>query len=602
MTMILAVIVLVYLVISRRSLSQRLDAVESKLKANKRTVESKPESVNMNMAQPAGFVASIKNEPQVTAPALATDINPTPQQAIEPNRFANWLKEDWLMKLGAFLFIVGFGWFVSYAFANNWIGPIGRISIGIVAGVIIMALGFWRMMKYKAQGAVFMALGAGMAILTIFAGRSIYGFFTPVSAVALDFIIAAFVSYSSYKFNVKSLAFIAQILAFISPLLTAGSTDSVFLFSYLFFISLATLFFASITGWRDLIASSSLFVGLYSLPYISAGSFGSSIYSQDAPIILNFIYLFGVMYLLAGMFAVIRKGVQNIKNEIFLATLNGLLLFMWILNVAPKDWQSMLFAVWAVIFVVSSFIAFKFSSQLAPFYSYGAVAVAFIGAATAAQLSGATLIIAFTVEVLLIILCVLYLTNNVKATNTASWLFAVPIFLSFSSISGYSISHDLFSKDFFVLVIIAIALIVAGRVMVSYSRLQNPNGDAKEIQTGSLLIVFGIFYLGYIIWQFIHIFMVGTPDMATMTTLIIYTFFGIIAYFSGLYGNDMARTTYGVTLLVFVVVRLIIVDVWQMELFGRVITFLAIGVLLMSTAFLTKRKKQQIDSSRMIIK
>ena len=46
------------------------------------------------------------------------------------------------MKLGAALFIVGFGWFVSYAFINNWIGPLGRISIGIVAGVLVMGLGY----------------------------------------------------------------------------------------------------------------------------------------------------------------------------------------------------------------------------------------------------------------------------------------------------------------------------------------------------------------------------------------------------------------------------------------------------------------------------
>jgi uncharacterized membrane protein len=108
--------------------------------------------------------------------------------------------------------------------------------------------------------------------------------------------------------------------------------------------------------------------------------------------------------------------------------------------------------------------------------------------------------------------------------------------------------------------------------------------------------MFGIFYFMYLIWEVVHIAMERAPDMATMTTLVIYTIFGIIAYFSGLYGGDMARKTYGTALLAFVVVRLIVVDVWDMELFGRVVTFLAIGVLLMSTAFLTKRKKHEADS------
>lgn len=601
MTWWIEVIVVIFLIISNRSLSRRLGNLESKLKNLGGAGEKKIEPVNSAViSNPETILKDASAYSAQNQEKLKEWFDPkAPREKDAGERFGEWLKEDWLMKLGAFLFIVGFGWFVSYAFANNWIGPVGRISIGILAGIIIMTLGFWRMTKYKTQGAVFMALGAGMAMLTIFAGRSIYGFFTPASAVAFDFIIVAFVSFASYKFNIKSLAFIAQILAFVAPLLTSGSTESIFLFSYLLFISLATLFLASITGWRDLIVSSLIFVGLYSLPYIGAGSFNSSMYGRDASIILNFAYIFGVMYLLAGMISVVKKGVENINNEIILAVLNGLFLFLWIFNVAGKEWHSMLFAFWAVIFTICSFAAFKLSSQLAPFYAYGAVAVAFIAAATAAQLSGTTLTIAFTMEVLLLVLCILLLTKNTKAASSVSWLFIVPLILSFSSISGYSGSQELFTKDFFVLVLIAAALVIAGRLIVWNSLSQNEKKE--EANAGSVLVVLGILYLMYVVWQFIHILMIGAQDMATMTTLLVYTVFGLISYFSGLYSGDMARRTYGVALLAFVVVRLIIVDVWQMALFGRVVTFLAIGVLLMSTAFLTKKKKEEIDS-RIIIK
>ncbi|MEK6848453.1 MAG: DUF2339 domain-containing protein, partial [Nanoarchaeota archaeon] len=318
-------IVLIFVVISNRSLSSRLSIIESKQKnITGVTVDKKPEQVSVNNNTEAqGFVASINT------PESAPVVNNVAQEIkYEPNKFATWLKEDWLMKLGAFLFIVGFGWFVSYAFANNWVGPIGRISIGIVAGIMIMALGFWRMTKYPSQGAVFMALGAGMAMLTIFAGRALYGFFTPISAVFFDFVIVAFVSFASYKFNIKSLAFIAQILAFVAPLLTAGNTESIFLFSYLLFVSLATLLLASVTGWRDLIKSSLIFVGLYSLPYIGAGSSNT-----ESVMLLNFAYLFSIIYLLAGMSAVLKKGVDDAKDEITLAIFNGLFLFLWIYNV-----------------------------------------------------------------------------------------------------------------------------------------------------------------------------------------------------------------------------------------------------------------------------
>ena len=62
-----------------------------------------------------------------------------------------WFKEDWLLKLGALLLLFGFGWFVTYAFLNNWIGPVGRITLGIVAGVGILLLGWWRIQTYLRQ-------------------------------------------------------------------------------------------------------------------------------------------------------------------------------------------------------------------------------------------------------------------------------------------------------------------------------------------------------------------------------------------------------------------------------------------------------------------
>ena len=59
-------------------------------------------------------------------------------------RFIKWVREDWLLKLGAFLILIGFGWFATYAFLNNWVGPYGRIGLGIFAGVAILILGQWR--------------------------------------------------------------------------------------------------------------------------------------------------------------------------------------------------------------------------------------------------------------------------------------------------------------------------------------------------------------------------------------------------------------------------------------------------------------------------
>ncbi|MDO8481675.1 MAG: DUF2339 domain-containing protein [bacterium] len=592
---LVAIVALFALFISNRSLASRVSSIETKIKGlldgkvEKAPLPTQPQTSANPVVQSPQFVAQTPAQAGVIVQATAADVNTAPKEKGASERFSAWVKEDWLMKLGALLFIIGCGWFVSYAFANNWIGPIGRITIGIVAGALLMLLGYWRMMRYPSQGGVFVALGAGVAMLTVFAGRAVYQFFDPVSAVAFDFVFVAFASFASYKFSVRSLAMLAQVLAFVAPLLTAGKTDSFFLFSYLLFISLATLVLAGATGWRDLIVSSLVFIGLYSIPYISSsiGFYGSS-YSTDAPLILNFAYLFSMIYLLVGIIAVIRKGVENTSSEIWLAALNGLFLFMWIYNVAAHEWRVLIFSAWAVVFTVGSFIAYRFSSKLHPFFAYGSVAVAFIAAATAAQLEGAALTIAFAIETLALVITVLALTKNVSAATTTSLLFLAPALLSLSSASRYLSSQELFNQDFFVLAIMAISLILAGRIIGSAAKQFKTDGASVA---GATIIVFGTLYIWFSIWAFMHILMRDAPDMATMATLVIYTIVGLVAYFSGLYGNDTARRIYGGALLGFVVVRLMIIDVWSMELFGRVVTFFAIGILLMSTAFVTKRKK-----------
>ena len=574
----------IYLIASTSSLKRRVSLLEAKMKNS--AVAPSVATSNVNVVAPV--VNNLQNTPQYIPPVQNNDEE---RVEISTDQFSKWLKEDWLMKLGAFIFIIGFGWFVSYAFANNWIGPVGRITIGIVAGILLMTFGFRWMMKYVSQGAIFMALGAGMVILTIFAGRSIYGFFTPLSAVAFDFVIISFIAFASYKFNVRSLAGVGQVLAFLTPLLVAGKTDVLFLFTYLFFVSLATMFLVGMTGWRELITSSLIFVGLYSAPYL-LGLDGT--YRLSADLVLNFVYAFSLLYLFAGMSAVIRSGVQDEKNEMVLAVLNGLFLFVWIYSQAPEEWAVFIFSAWAFIFAMSSFVTiWSGSGNATAFYAYGSVAVAYLGAATALQLDGAVLTIAFIIEIFLLVMIVSQLTRNLEAATSTAWLFVVPMFLSLTSIADYSNARDPFSEDFFVLALLSFALIVSGRYLISGSSQENK--ESPQLNSSSLFLVLGMLYLGYIVWQLVHIFMQATPDFATMVTRIIFTVVGLIAYFNGLYGKDVARRTYGVVLIAFVVGRLLMVDVWDMELFGRVVTFIAIGVLLMSTAFVTRKNKHEIQ-------
>jgi uncharacterized membrane protein len=80
-------------------------------------------------------------------------------------------------------------------------------------------------------------------------------------------------------------------------------------------------------------------------------------------------------------------------------------------------------------------------------------------------------------------------------------------------------------------------------------------------------------------------------DTATTISLIVYIIIGIIAYFNGLAKNNAGLKSYGGFLIGLVIVRIFLVDVWTMELTWRIITFFVLGILLISTAFLGRKKE-----------
>src|SRR5215472_4974845 len=44
----------------------------------------------------------------------------------------------WINRIGIVAILCGVAYFIQYAFQNNWIGPAGRVAIGIIAGIGVL--------------------------------------------------------------------------------------------------------------------------------------------------------------------------------------------------------------------------------------------------------------------------------------------------------------------------------------------------------------------------------------------------------------------------------------------------------------------------------
>lgn len=522
--------------------------------------------------------SSIISSAQLSQPAVA----PTQTGPTSFDKFLEWLKEDWLLKLGALLLLIGFGWLTTYAFLNNWIGPMGRIALGIVAGVLIILLGWWRIKKYIHQGGIFLVLGSTTILLTIFAAREIYDFFTPLSALVVMFLSTAFVALASVKYKSRSLALASLILAGIAPLLTnAPTVNYVGLFSYLFVVILGAIWIVALTGRRELTTAALLLITFYSLPHLF------SFASTDTGILLLFAYAFAAVFFLTNTAGILKLKDKEIIPDLVTAAGNGLFLLAWIMTAAQDEWKSLIIAAWMIVFAVGAFLIFRITQRREPFYVYAGIGIAMLAAATSAELKGATLTIAYTIESGIIALVAYSVLRDIKIAERISLLLAGPVIFSVGSITSRAWATSVVHKDFFVLLVLGLTFLGLG---LFFLRRVREVENKEPQQLNAALLIVGSIYAYALLWLSLQAGL-QNDNTAVMISLVVYTIIGLICYFYGLTNEKKGLRLYGGALVGFVVGRLLLVDVWRMELAGRIVTFFLIGALLVSTAFLGKKKK-----------
>src|SRR3989344_4325422 len=527
---------------------------------------------------PAGTPSVSTQQVQSVQTAFSNTTIVTSTGSTTLDKFFKWCTEDWLLKLGALLLLIGFGWFASYAFLHNWIGPVGRITLGIVAGAFFLALGWWRINRYVQQGGIFLVLGSTTILLTIWAARGLYDFFTPGTALMVMLLSSLVVTVASVRYRTKSLAVLSLGLASVAPLLTSAPTnDYVNLFGYLLIVSVAAIWVVAITGWRDLVLESLVILTLYSLSHL----FGLT---KDQKILLLFAYGASALYFVSSMLGIYKTGTVN-KSDAITAIGIGLFLLGWINAAAKDEWQSLIMATWAIVFVIGAYILYKRINRPEPLYLYAGVGLGLVAAATAVELSGPALTIAYTIETAMAILFSYIITKNWRTVAHTSYLLVGPILLSFTSISSPIWQRGVFHDHFFVLLMLSAVTFILGTIFWKKSV-----AEGRQRATAVPFLIIGSFYAFVLLWLSLHATLVN-DDTAVMTSLLVYTLTGLVCYFSGKKRGSRKLRTYGAVILGAVVLRLLIVDVWKMELAGRIISFFAIGALLSVTAFIGRGKK-----------
>lgn len=491
-----------------------------------------------------------------------------------------WLKQDTLLKVGALLLILALAWFVSYAFANQWIGPIGRITLGVLFGAALLGFGVMRMRTFVAQGSVFAVAGSTIIIMTITAAQYVYQMFLPGVALLFMLLVVVFMTFVSLQYERVALAYASLLTALIAPfLINVGQYDSLLLMVYLLLVVAGTLWVV----WQ-LRAEKVTLVALIGVIFYTIAA-----YDLDTGVALIFSFIFTGIFFITNIISLIRRYTEWVSPvHVLTALLTGVYLIGSILSSSPEEWVSTYLVFWALIFAYGSYQVYLRTLNRTPFYIYAATGVVLLGAATINELRGAMLTIVLTLEVLTAILLLSRLQADRQVVNVATALLIIPGLFTLDHIGSYQWVDGFLHADFFALLTFLLALIVAG---VERSRFEQ--GSALSILGSGQKILYACAggYAALLLWLVLH--SVFSEMVATMFAMIIYSVVGLSLHITGRMTGDTSVKFAGTVVLTLVVLRLLIVDVQELEITGRIITYLVIGLLFMSTALLSKRSGER---------
>ena len=211
-----------------------------------------PTNLHPTVIGPPNFQAAFPPRSTDSAPVRAPSLLPSsgPHASLEKR-----IGQYWLNRIGIVAILIGVSYFLKYAFENNWIGPAGRIAIGLLGGIgLVLWSETFRRKGHQAFSWSLKAIGIGTLYLSLWGAFQIYHLIPASSAFAAMAVVTGSTIALALTQDAELLASFALIGGFATPvLLSTGENHEAVLFSYIGLLDLAILAMIAVTPWRRLL-------------------------------------------------------------------------------------------------------------------------------------------------------------------------------------------------------------------------------------------------------------------------------------------------------------------------------------------------------------
>jgi hypothetical protein len=357
---------------------------------------------------PAASGEPARVPPQTSAPKPAAVFAESHEPAEKPPAGESFSLEEllagkWMTWVGALAVVIGAGFALKYAIDNDYLGPTGRVVLGLVTGMVCFAGGavaVQRHYRFLGQGLVGAALG--ILYLSLYFASDFTLVSRDTAFIGMIAVTAAGLAFSTV-FNAQPTAILGLLGGFLSPLMVStGGDERWVLFPYLFVLDLGVLGIAGFRKWQPLqvlafAATVFMWLGWFSRHYAPEKF-------TDVCLLLTPFFL---LFALLGVFHNVLRKKATEPGDFVLILATPVAYFgalYYITNRDYADWQGLLAIVLAAVYLGFALLAMRrHPAGKTTIVALAGIAASFLTIAAPLQLTGHWIAIAWAAEALLLV-------------------------------------------------------------------------------------------------------------------------------------------------------------------------------------------------------
>ncbi|HEY2823323.1 MAG TPA: DUF2339 domain-containing protein [Candidatus Acidoferrum sp.] len=556
-----------------------------------------PHAASVPPPWPAPPLSTSASAPKATlsAPKFVT---PGHASGADARDLESLIGGSWFNRLGILALIVAVCLFLKYAFDNNWIGPTGRIAIGLFLGAAMLPWSQWLLTRgyaYFSEGIA--ALGQATLLLSIWAGCRYYTLFSLDVGFAAMIVVTAVMAAVAIGRNSERIAVLSLVGGFLTPMLLSTGRDQEFaLFVYLLILGAGFLVMASLREWPTLAPLSFVMTQLYFWGYYS-----EFYRPAKLSITLTFATLFFLLFMTLPALRAARKATLD-TAELFVILLNS---FAFMAALYTMLWPGYRWPLTLAVLLLSAlhlgiarFVRSDKPGEWSPSQQLLAgLALTFVTIAIPIRLDGKWITLALAVEAALLIRMgyrslapLLRLAGFLLLAVAALRVLFIPL----------PAAQFLFNERFatFLGVIACMAFVLYS----AQQQLSNSNSDAAIHDSADLTALAGLsvlinFYalvaLSLELWDYFGRSATIGIDRGLAQHLalsVLWTAYASVLLIVGMKRHSQMLRWQALILFGTAVLKVFLYDSSFLERFYRILSFFILGIVLMVVSFLYQRK------------